>query len=406
MPATSAYYEFGDFALDVGQQCLLRRDTGQTTLLTAKVLDTLVYFVEHAGETLDKDVLLRSIWPGTIVEENSLTQNVSTLRQMLGEARGENRYIATVPRKGYRFVAQGHASRCAGRVEHRGGQCRSPHECGPGTARRRKILLGAGAAVLIAAIAAIALFAIAPARREAAPLAGQTLAILPFKPLLPAERNESLELGMAESLISSLSQHSRAGDQSLELGAPLRGARPGSDCGGSRAGRRYGARRFVAASRRSTASGGATAARSGRTATVGAELRSGLHDDLRRARRHCRPGRAGASRCAGSAAGRHAALRTRRIPKRTRSTRAANSPGRGRPNRACCRRSASSSKPLRGIRTTRSPTRALPTATLSSASSACALLMKCFPRRAVRWKRRCRSIRISRRPIRRWDTSR
>ena len=95
-----AHYEFGDFALDVGQQCLLRRDTGQTILLTAKVLDTLVYFVEHAGETLDKDTLLRSIWPGVVVEENSLTQNVSTLRQMLGEARGENRYIATVPRRG------------------------------------------------------------------------------------------------------------------------------------------------------------------------------------------------------------------------------------------------------------------------------------------------------------------
>ncbi len=106
MTPTSAYYEFGDFVLDVGQQCLLRRDTGQTTLLTAKVLDTLVYFVEHAGETLDKDVLLRSIWPGAIVEENSLTQNVSTLRQLLGEARGENRYIATISRKGYRFVAK------------------------------------------------------------------------------------------------------------------------------------------------------------------------------------------------------------------------------------------------------------------------------------------------------------
>ena len=99
-----AHYEFGDFALDVGQQCLLRRDTGQTILLTAKVFETLLYFVEHAGETLDKDVLLRSIWPGVIVEENSLTQNVSTLRQMLGETRGENRYIATVARKGYRFV--------------------------------------------------------------------------------------------------------------------------------------------------------------------------------------------------------------------------------------------------------------------------------------------------------------
>ena len=118
MTPTSAYYEFGDFVLDVGQQCLLRRDTGQTTLLTAKVLDTLVYFVEHAGETLDKDVLLRSIWPGAIVEENSLTQNVSTLRQLLGEARGENRYIATISRKGYRFVAKVTRRDAACLVEH------------------------------------------------------------------------------------------------------------------------------------------------------------------------------------------------------------------------------------------------------------------------------------------------
>ena len=106
MSRTGAHYEFGDFALDVGEQCLLRRDTGQTIVLTTKVFETLLYFVEHAGETLDKDVLLRSIWPGVVVEENSLTQNVSTLRQALGEARGENRYIATVARKGYRFVAK------------------------------------------------------------------------------------------------------------------------------------------------------------------------------------------------------------------------------------------------------------------------------------------------------------
>jgi DNA-binding winged helix-turn-helix (wHTH) protein/TolB-like protein len=209
MPATSAYYEFGDFALDVGQQCLLRRDTGQTTLLTAKVLDTLVYFVEHAGETLDKDVLLRSIWPGTVVEENSLTQNVSTLRQMLGEARGENRYIATVPRRGYRFVAQVTRRAAPDVSSIAEASAAAPTSAARGAPRRRKMLLGAGAAVLIAAIAAIALFAIAPPRREAAPLAGQTLAILPFKPLLPAERNESLELGMTASLIASLSQDSQ-----------------------------------------------------------------------------------------------------------------------------------------------------------------------------------------------------
>ena len=103
---------------------------------------------------------------------------------------------------------------------------------------------------------------------------------------------------------------------------------------------------------------------------------------------------------------RHAALRTRRIPKRMRSMRVDDSPGRGRPNRACCRQSTSSSKPLRGIRVTRSRTPALQIATLCSASSACALRMRCFPRRAVLPKRRCRSIPISRRRIRHWDTSR
>jgi DNA-binding winged helix-turn-helix (wHTH) protein/TolB-like protein/Tfp pilus assembly protein PilF len=199
MTRTGAHYEFGDFALDVGQQCLVRRDTGQSTLLTAKVFETLLYFVEHAGETLDKDTLLRSIWPGVVVEENSLTQNVSTLRQMLGEARGENRYIATVARRGYRFVAK---------VTRRD-ESVAPSNSAPDAARRRVVLGVVSAAVLIAVVAVIAWLATAPRPREAAPPVARTLAILPFKPLLPAERNESLELGMAESLISHLSQHSR-----------------------------------------------------------------------------------------------------------------------------------------------------------------------------------------------------
>ncbi|HTJ19313.1 MAG TPA: winged helix-turn-helix domain-containing protein [Steroidobacteraceae bacterium] len=200
MSRTGAHYEFGDFALDVGEQCLLRRDTGQTIVLTTKVFETLLYFVEHAGETLDKDVLLRSIWPGVVVEENSLTQNVSTLRQALGEARGENRYIATVARRGYRFVAK---------VTRRDAAMEPSVAAPPAAARRPRLLLVAAAAVSIVVIAAIIFFASATRPRETAPLAARTLAILPFKPLLPAERNESLELGMAESLISHLSQPGR-----------------------------------------------------------------------------------------------------------------------------------------------------------------------------------------------------
>src|SRR3981189_3348005 len=104
-------YEFGDFFLESGQRRLWRRGGGepgggQPVALTAKVFDTLLLLIEHRGETLDKDTLLSAIWPGVVVEENSLTQNISTLRQGLGEARTGNRDIATVPRKGSRFVGE------------------------------------------------------------------------------------------------------------------------------------------------------------------------------------------------------------------------------------------------------------------------------------------------------------
>lgn len=199
MAHVRARYEFGDFALDVGQQRLLRRDTGEAIPLTAKAFDTLVYLVEHAGESLDKDTLLQAIWRGVIVEENSLTQNISTLRHVLGEAHDENRYIATIPRKGYRFVAK---------VTRDDEPAMSAPAAKAVSAPRRIGWSLAAVAALIVAIAAIALYFIPTGLRQPAPAAGQTLAILPFKPLLPAERNESLELGMAESLISSLGQHS------------------------------------------------------------------------------------------------------------------------------------------------------------------------------------------------------
>ena len=61
------------------------------------MFDTLLYMLEHAGETFSKEALMEAVWPDTIVEENNLNQNISTLRRLLGEKRGENRYIATIP---------------------------------------------------------------------------------------------------------------------------------------------------------------------------------------------------------------------------------------------------------------------------------------------------------------------
>ena len=97
-------YEFGDFRLDRGKRVLLRQG-GAPVPLASKALETLTYLVEHAGAVLDKDELMRAVWPDTAVEENNLNQSISVLRRLFGEVRGEHRYIATVPGRGYQFVA-------------------------------------------------------------------------------------------------------------------------------------------------------------------------------------------------------------------------------------------------------------------------------------------------------------
>src|SRR5579859_409190 len=97
-------YQFGEFRLDTGRRLLTERQT--PVGLSGKAFDTLLYLVEHRGIVLKKEQLMQAIWPDTVVEENNLNQNISTLRRVLGESRDEHRYIATVPGRGYQFVAQ------------------------------------------------------------------------------------------------------------------------------------------------------------------------------------------------------------------------------------------------------------------------------------------------------------
>jgi DNA-binding winged helix-turn-helix (wHTH) protein len=98
-------YEFGGFRLDTQQQLLFSRAAGAPVAWPSRVSETLLYFLERRGELLDKSTLMKAIWPNVVVEKNSLNQNISTLRQVLGETPGEHRYIVTVPGRGYRFVA-------------------------------------------------------------------------------------------------------------------------------------------------------------------------------------------------------------------------------------------------------------------------------------------------------------
>jgi DNA-binding winged helix-turn-helix (wHTH) protein/tetratricopeptide (TPR) repeat protein len=96
-------YEFYDFRLEAAQRRLLYR--GQAIPLKPKVLDLLLFLVERRGELIVKDDLMKEIWPDTIVEENNITVSMSMLRKTLGEDRKHPKFIETVPRLGYRFVA-------------------------------------------------------------------------------------------------------------------------------------------------------------------------------------------------------------------------------------------------------------------------------------------------------------
>ncbi len=101
--ASRRVYEFGDFRLDAGKRLLWRADA--QVPLTPRVFETLLYLVEHHDTVLDKERLMEAVWPDSIVEENNLTQNISTLRRVFGETPGSHHYIVTVPGRGYRFVA-------------------------------------------------------------------------------------------------------------------------------------------------------------------------------------------------------------------------------------------------------------------------------------------------------------
>src|SRR5204862_3625841 len=98
-----AAYRFGPFVVDRAAYRVVEK--GQPLELTPKLLDLLLHLLDHAGTLVTKEALLDALWPGTSVTDNALAQAVSELRQALGDEAGDPRYIKTVARRGYRFVA-------------------------------------------------------------------------------------------------------------------------------------------------------------------------------------------------------------------------------------------------------------------------------------------------------------
>lgn len=97
-------YEFDEYSLLTSERLLLRR--GERVPLKPKVFDTLLALVQNPGRLLSKEELIRLIWPDSFVEVSNLSQNIFTLRRVLGESPQDHRFIVTVPGYGYRFVAR------------------------------------------------------------------------------------------------------------------------------------------------------------------------------------------------------------------------------------------------------------------------------------------------------------
>jgi TolB-like protein/DNA-binding winged helix-turn-helix (wHTH) protein len=101
-------YQFGSFHLDPSDRALLRGD--QRLELPPRVFDTLLALVQNSGRLVEKDELMRTVWPNIVVEENNLSQAVYLLRKVLQDGEDGTRYIETIPKRGYRFVARVHQS--------------------------------------------------------------------------------------------------------------------------------------------------------------------------------------------------------------------------------------------------------------------------------------------------------
>ncbi|AMY09286.1 Transcriptional activator CadC [Luteitalea pratensis] len=153
------FYEFDRFRIDTRRH-LLMRDGGPIGI-KAKALDTLVLLVQHAGRLLEKEELMNGLWPDTAVEEANLTQNIFEVRKALGEVPGEQRFIATVARRGYRFVAEvraiGDEPTARDDVAAEDGQSK-PSLVGPERFARRMVIYSGVAAAIVLSLVGTGLY--------------------------------------------------------------------------------------------------------------------------------------------------------------------------------------------------------------------------------------------------------
>lgn len=216
-------FAFDGFRLDPENHLLTHTDSrGEKVVpLTPKAFDTLQVLVEHHGEVLSKEQLMRLVWPDTFVEEANLTQNIYTLRKTFSEISQGGSYIETIPRRGYRFVApvtllqavfDTAAMPAAVAKEPDLEALAAPAPLPPAPTQTLRGRWWLGSALALVALGGIVTWGLSLGRRGDAPTRPAarltSIAVLPFEALNPRPDDTYLGLGMADALITRLSnQH-------------------------------------------------------------------------------------------------------------------------------------------------------------------------------------------------------
>jgi len=231
-------YEFGPFLLDANERLLLKG--GQPIALAPKAFDTLLVLVQNSGHALEKDELMKAVWPDSFVEEVNLAHNISVLRKALGQDEGGIRFIETLPRRGYRFVAA--VRQISGQpsallvhehqsivIEQEEDVSATSDVARPGKSR---IDMRVGIVSLLATIALLGMVALyllnaGTTKEPTVQPEIHSIAVLPFKPLIADDGDEALEMGLADSLITRLSSVRRLAIR--PLGSVRRFAGPEQD---------------------------------------------------------------------------------------------------------------------------------------------------------------------------------
>jgi DNA-binding winged helix-turn-helix (wHTH) protein/TolB-like protein/Tfp pilus assembly protein PilF len=194
-------FSFDDITVDCENFRVLK--AGVVVTLTPRAFDVLVALLRQPGRVVEKRELFDQVWGDTIVSDNALTKIIKEIRQTLDDDANAPRYIETVPKRGYRFIGEVE-KKSNHQIPQTNSTVKLPQIASPRfVVSRVTLALSAAGLITISAFVGWLLFRQKPPGTT--PSAIRSIAVLPFKPLNADSRDESLEMGMAETLITRLS---------------------------------------------------------------------------------------------------------------------------------------------------------------------------------------------------------